>query len=102
VTLAGTATALYVAAEGVLSWPVVQTVRSAETVRRILDPGVARALVLSRGGLHAPASVLLGGSVLLIGWLLLRSELKGRWPMAAFSGVAGAFALSSIVVDPKD
>lgn len=36
------------------------------------------ALLESLDGLHAPAAVLLGISVLLIGWLLLKSGLRGR------------------------
>jgi hypothetical protein len=82
----------------VFSWPVVQSGATAESVRSVVDPGVAKAAVLSRDGLHAPASILLGLSVLLIGWLLLRSQLWGRSATAALSALSGGFALSSIVV----
>lgn len=98
--LAGAATAVYVVGEGVKVWPVVQGDVTEETVRRVLEPGVARALLESRDGLHAPAAVLLGISVLLIGWLLLRSGLRGRWVMAGLSAVSGGLALSSVVVGP--
>lgn len=57
-------------------------------------------MVESRDGLHAPAAVLLGFSVLLIGWLLVRSGLWGHWVMAALSLLSGGLALSSIVVGP--
>jgi hypothetical protein len=99
--LAGGAMSIYTAAEGVLSWPVVQTEGSAESIRQMVDPGVARALVLSRDGLHAPAAVLLGIAVLLIGWLLLRSGLWGRWVAALLSLLSGGLAMSSIVVGPE-
>ena len=101
VCLATAASTVYVVAEGVFSWPVVQTGATPESVRSVLDPGVARAVALSRDGLHAPASILLGVSVLLIGWLLLRSQLWGRWATAALSALSGGFALSSIVVGPE-
>ena len=99
--LAGAATAVYVVGEGVKVWPVVQGEVTEETVRRVLDPGVARALLESRDGLHAPAAVLLGISVLLIGWLLLKSGLRGRGVMAGLSAVSGGLALSSVVVGPE-
>lgn len=98
--LAGAATAVYVVAEGILSWPTVRAGITAEAVRHSLDPGVARALVESRDGLHAPAALLLGVAVLLIGWLLLSSRLWGRWVMATLSLLSGALAMSSIVVGP--
>jgi hypothetical protein len=101
VALAGAATAVYVAAEGVMVWPVVQSDHTQEAVGSVLEAGVARALVASRDGLHAPAAVLLGISVLVAGWLLLRSRPWGHWFMAALSAVAGGFALTSVVVGPE-
>mgnify|MGYP001765459309 CR=1 FL=1 len=98
--LAGAATAVYVLGEAVLVWPVAQEEATDQSVREVLDPGVARALLLSRDGLHAPAAVLLGVSVLLIGWLVWRSDLPGRWVMAGLSVISGGLALSSIIVGP--
>jgi hypothetical protein len=101
-TLAGAGTAIYVVAEGVRLWPVLAaTDMTAGRLRDDLDPGLAQAGVLSRDGLHAPASVLLGASVLVIAWLLARSDLWGRWAMSVLSAVAGAFALSSVLVGPE-
>jgi hypothetical protein len=101
VTLAGAATAIYVGAEGVRVWPVMAAGMDAENLRNDLDSGLAQAATLSRDGLHAPASVLLGIAVLLIAWLLARSDLWGRWVMSGLAVVAGAFALSSVVVGPE-
>jgi hypothetical protein len=101
ITLAGAATAVYVAAEGVLLWPVYAADMSAGKLGDDLDPTLARSAVLSRDGLHAPAAVLLGVSMLLIAWLLLRSELWGHRVMSALALVAGIFALSSILVGPE-
>ncbi|TFD76846.1 hypothetical protein E3T54_09860 [Cryobacterium sp. Sr8] len=100
-TLAGAATAIYVGAEGALLWPVMAADRSASKLRDDLDPGLAQAAVLSRDGLHAPASVLLGISVLLIAWLLANSDLWGHWVMSGLAVFAGAFALSSVLVGPE-
>ena len=97
-TLAGAATAIYVGAEGARLWPVMAADMSAGNLRDGLDPGLAQAAALSRDGLHAPASVLLGVSVLLIAWLLARSDLWGRWVMSGLAVMAGAFALSSVLV----
>jgi hypothetical protein len=102
ISLAGAATAIYVGAEGVRVWPVLAaTDMTAEKLRDNLDPGLARAAVLSRDGLHAPAGVLLGVSVLVIAWLLARSDLWGRLAMSVLAAVAGAFALSSVLVGPE-
>jgi hypothetical protein len=102
ITLAGAATAIYVDAEGVRVWPVLAaTDMTAEGLRDNLDPALAQAAVLSRDGLHAPASVLLGLSVLVIGWLLARSDLWGHWAMSVLAVVAGAFAVSSVLVGPE-
>lgn len=102
ITLAGAATAIYVVAEGVRVWPVLATTdMTAEEIRDNLDPGLAQAAVLSRDGLHAPAAVLLGVSVLVIAWLLARSDLWGHWAMSVLGLVAGAFALSSVLVGPE-
>jgi hypothetical protein len=98
VTLAGGATAIYVGAEGVRLWPVLAAGMSAEALRADLDPTLAQAAVLSRDGLHAPASVLLGLSVLLIAWLLAGSALWGHRVMSGLAVLAGAFALSSVLV----
>jgi hypothetical protein len=56
--------------------------------------------VLSRDGLHAPASVLLGIAVLISAWLLARSDLRGHWVMSALAVVAGAFDVASVLVGP--
>jgi hypothetical protein len=101
VTLAGAATAVYVAAEGVLVWPVLAFGMTSDTLRENLDPGIAQATLLSRDGLHAPASVLLGISVLVIAWLLSRSELWGRCVMSILAAIAGAVALTSVMVGPE-
>lgn len=99
--LAAAATAIYVGAEGVRLWPVMAAGASAGDVRAAVDPAVAKAAVLSRDGLHAPAAVLLGVAVLVIAWLLARSDLWGRWVMAGLGLVAGAFAVSSVLVGPE-
>ncbi len=98
--LATAATAVYVVAEGMQSWPVVRGDITDDWLRAALDPAVARALVESRDGLHAPAAVLLGCSVLAIGLLLVRSDLWARALMAVISFASGALALTSIVVGP--
>lgn len=74
---------------------------TAGRLRDNLDPGLAQAAVLSRDGLHAPASVLLGLSVLVIAWLLARSDLWGHRTMSVLAIVAGAFAVSSVLVGPE-
>jgi hypothetical protein len=102
ITLAGAATAIYVAAEGVRVWPVLATTdMTAGELRDNLGPGLAQAAVLSRDGLHAPAAVLLGVSVLVIAWLLARSDLWGHWAMSVLGVVAGAFAVSSVLAGPE-
>jgi len=100
-TLAGAATAIFVGAEGALLWPVMAADMSASKLRDDLDPGLAQAAVLSRDGFHAPTSVLLGISVLLIAWLLANSDLWGHWVMSGLAVFAGAFALSSVLVGPE-
>jgi hypothetical protein len=101
-TLACAATAIYVVAEGVRVWPVLAAAdMTAGRLRDNLDPGLAQAAVLSRDGLHAPASVLLGVSVLVIAWLLARSDLWGHRTMSVLAIVAGAFAVSSVLVGPE-
>lgn len=99
VTLAGASTAIYVAAEGVLAWPTIGTTTSEISER--LDPGVAQALVSSRDGLHAAAAVVLGVSVLIVSWLLTRSDLWGHWSLAVAGFLAGASACASMVVGPE-
>ena len=101
IALASAATAIYVVAEGVLLWPVYAADMSAGRLRDDLDPTLARSAVLSRDGLHAPASVLLGVSVLVMARLLGRSDLWGHRVMSALALGAGAFALSSILVGPE-
>ena len=102
ITLAGVATAIYVAAEGVRVWPVLATTdMTAGELRDHLGPGLAQGAVLSRDGLHAAAAVLLGVSVLVIAWLLARSDLWGHWAMSVLGAGAGAFALSSVLVGPE-
>jgi len=100
IILAGAATAIYVAAEGIRAWPVL-AFDTAGRLRDNLDPGVAQAVVLSRDGLHAPAAVLLGVSVLTIAWLLARSDLWGHWAMSVLAVFVGAFAVSSVLVGPE-
>lgn len=101
ITLAGCATAIFVGAEGARLWPVMAADMSAPTLRDGLDPLLAQAAVLSRDGLHAPASVLLGISVLLLAWMLARSDLWGRVVMSGLAVIAGVFALSSVIVGPE-
>jgi CBS-domain-containing membrane protein len=43
----------------------------------------------------------LGVSVLVIAWLLARSDLWGHWAMSLLGVLAGAFALSSLLVGPE-
>jgi hypothetical protein len=99
VTLAGASTAVYAAAEGVLAWPTIGM--TADEVSENLDAGVAQALVLSRDGLHAAAGVLLGISLLLVSWLLARSDLWGHWPLAVVGFLAGVSACASMIVGPE-
>ena len=98
-TLAGAATAVYVAAEGVLAWPTIGT--TANKVSQHLDPGVAQAMVISRDGLHAAASVLLGISLLVVSWLLARSDLRGHWLLAVTGSLAGLSAGASMILGPE-
>jgi hypothetical protein len=98
-TLAGASTAIYVAAEGVLAWPTVGM--TAGEVSGNLDAGVAQALLMSRDGLHAAAAVLLGVSVLVVSWLLARSDLWGHWLLAVTGLLAGISACTSMVVGPE-
>ncbi|MBM3675233.1 MAG: hypothetical protein FJW88_09840 [Actinobacteria bacterium] len=79
VTLAGSATAVFVVAEGILVWPVVLLDMTASRIRDNLDLGVAEAMVLSRDGIHATAIVLLGCSMFVVAWLLARSDPWGHW-----------------------
>jgi hypothetical protein len=99
VTMAGASTAVYVAAEGVLAWPTIGL--TAGEVSENLDPGVAQAMVLSRDGLHAAAGVLLGVSMLVVAWLLARSDLWGHWLLAGLGAVAGVSACTSMIVGPE-
>lgn len=99
VTMAGGSTAVYVAAEGLLAWPTVGM--SAEEIPLVLDPGVAKAMVLSRDGLHAAASVLLGIAMLLVSWLLVRSDLWGHRVLAAVALLAAGSAIAALVVGPE-
>lgn len=99
VTMAGASTAVYVAAEGILAWPTIGL--STSEIPTILDPGVAQAMVMSRDGLHAAASVLLGIAMLLVSWLLVRSDLWGHWLLAAFGFLAALSACAAMVVGPE-
>ncbi|MGD9705932.1 MAG: hypothetical protein AB7Q42_24750 [Acidimicrobiia bacterium] len=99
VTLAGASTAVYAGAEGVLAWPTIGM--SAHDLSGNLDAGVAQALVLSRDGLHAAASVLLGISMLVVSWLLARSDLWGRWLLAVVGFLAAVSACASMIVGPE-
>lgn len=94
ITLAGAAIAIYVAAEGVLAWPTIGTTN--DDIAQHLDPGVAQALVLSRDGLHATASVLLGIAMLGVAWLLARSDLWGRWPLAVVAFLTAVSACTTM------
>lgn len=99
VTLAGASTAVYVAAEGVLAWPAIGM--TAGEIQGNLDAGVAQAMVMSRDGLHAAAAVLLGISLLVVSWLLARSDLWGHWLLAAFGFLAGVSACAAMIVGPE-
>lgn len=99
VTLAGASTAVYVAAEGVLAWPTIGM--TAGEIPENLDAGVAQALVLSRDGLHAAAAVLLGISLLVVSWLLARSDIWGHWLLAVVGFLAGMSACTSMIVGPE-
>jgi len=101
IALAGVATAVFVMAEGVLAWPTVGVDVSASRLRADLDPDVARAMVLSRDGLHAAAAVALGLAMFVVAWLLVRSDLWGRWVLGVLALLAGVSACSSIVVGPE-
>jgi hypothetical protein len=102
ITLAGASTAIYVAAEGVLLWPALPSSdMDGQVLGDTLDASLAQAAVLPRDGLHAPASVLLGVSALVIAWLLAKSDLWGHWAMSLLGALAGAFALSSLLVGPE-
>lgn len=94
IVLAGASVAVFVAAEGVLAWPTIGM--SGREVALYVDPGVARASVVSRDGLHAAASVLLGVSMLVIAWLVARSDLWGRWLLAAVAMLAGLSACTTM------
>lgn len=100
VALTAAATAVYAGAEGMLVWPVLAAGMDAEELGAHLDPAHAQTVVLSRDGLHAPAAVLTGFSVLLIAWLLLRSDLWGHRVMAGLAALSGAWALPSVIVGP--
>lgn len=99
VTLAGASTAVFAAAEGVLAWPTIGM--TASEIPDNLDAGVAQAMVLSRDGLHAAASVLLGLSLLVVSSLLARSDLWGHWPLAVIGFLAGVSACASMIVGPE-
>lgn len=99
ITLAGASTAVYVAAEGVLAWPTIGL--TASELSQNLDPGVAQALVMSRDGLHAAASVLLGLSLFVVSWLLTRSDLWGHWLLAVVGFLAGVSACAAMIVGPE-
>jgi hypothetical protein len=98
VTMAGASTAVYVAAEGILAWPTIGL--STSEIPAILDPGVARALVMSRDGLHAAASVLLGIAMILVSWLLVRCDLWGHWLLAASGFLAALSACAAMITGP--
>lgn len=100
-TLAGVATAVFVMAEGVLAWPTVGMDMTAARLRADLDPDVARAMVLSRDGLHSVAAVALGLAMFVVAWLLVRSDLWGRWALGVLAFLAGVSACTSIVVGPE-
>jgi hypothetical protein len=101
ITLAGASTAVYVFTEGLGAWPALSFDMNAAKVRGNLDASVAEALVLSRDGLHAAASVLVGISLLVIAWLLARSDLWGHWLLSVLAVVAGVSAMASMVLGPE-
>jgi hypothetical protein len=98
VTLAGASTAVRVVAEGVLAWPAIG-MTAAEILENV-DGEVARAMVMSRDGLLAAASVALGISMVIVSWLLARSDLWGRWLLAAVGFLAAVSACASMVAGP--
>lgn len=99
VTMAGASTAVYIAAEGILAWPTIGF--STSEIPAILDPGVAQAMVMSRDGLHAAASVLLGIAMILVSWLLVRSDLWGHRILAVGALLAGVSACAAMVAGPE-
>jgi hypothetical protein len=94
VTLAGAGTAVFVAASGLGVWPTIGTTKS--DVAQHLDPGVAQAMVASIDGMHAAGSVLLGFAMLLVAWLLARTDLWGHWLLAAVAFLAGISACTTM------
>ncbi len=58
-------------------------------------------MVLSRDGLHAAASVPLGFSLLMVSWLVARSDLWGHWLLAVVGFLAGVSACASMIVGPE-
>jgi hypothetical protein len=101
ISLAGAATASTVVAEGVLAWPALAFSDDAGGVAANLEPEMARAVLLSRDGLHAPAAVLVGASLLLVAWLLFRSHLWAHRVMAVLTAVVGAFAAATLMLGPE-
>jgi hypothetical protein len=101
ITLAGGAVTSAVVAEGVLVWPTFAFRGVASDLVAHLDPEVARSVVLSRDGLHAPAAVLIGISLLLVAWLLARSDLWGRRAMAMLTAIIGAFSAATLLLGPE-
>jgi hypothetical protein len=95
----GASTAVHLAAEGVLAWPTIGMMIG--EIPETLDAGVAQAMVLSRDGLHAAAGVLLGLSLFLVSWLLVRSDLWGHWLLAVVGFVAAVSSCSSMIVGPE-
>jgi hypothetical protein len=87
-----------VVAEGVLAWPAIG-MTAAEILENV-DGEVARAMVMSRDGLLAAASVALGISMVIVSWLLARSDLWGRWLLAAVGFLAAVSACASMVAGP--
>lgn len=93
-TLAGASVAVFVAAEGVMVWPAIAV--SAREIAEHLDPEIARASVMSRDGLHAAASVPWGVSMLVVAWLFVRSDLRGRWVLGGVGVLAGVSACTTM------
>jgi hypothetical protein len=86
--------------EGVRAWPTL-TFETAAQLADTLDPVVAQALVDSRGGLHGPAVALSGIAMLVIAWLLVRSDLWGHTVLAVLTGLSGAATAVFMLFGPE-
>jgi hypothetical protein len=55
----------------------------------------------SRGGLHGPAVALSGVAMLVIAWLLARSDLWGHTVLAVLTGLSGAATAVFMLFGPE-